>query len=379
MGKYDNEVFEKYGIKALEDCKTVGKKYFGIDLEGYILGFRYADLKNGVYPDKVSPKNPYTIQNIKHYLYINNINQILISDKYEKSDAKLNFYCPVHKMPYEQSWSKLNAGMNCQKCGYERMAEKSRKSGKQFIKEAKEIHGSKYGYSKVIYKNLDEKVIIFCPEHKYFEISPYGHLNSGGCQRCSDNFKMDGNEFIRKSVIKHGNKYDYNKVGFVDRDIEVEIICNETEHGSFWQTPNNHLRKTVFDKCPKCYAKNKVGGSGWTKSEWKASAENSKNFDSFKLYVIKCFNEDELFIKVGITFRSMKERFSRKARMPYIYEELVIIENDDSDIIWNLEKEIHKNLKSENLKYKPKIGFDGVTECFKFCDESLHIIGQKEK
>jgi hypothetical protein len=37
-----------------------------------------------------------------------------------------------------------------------------------FIEKAKSIHGDKYDYSKIIYKNTNFKVIIICPIHGEF-------------------------------------------------------------------------------------------------------------------------------------------------------------------------------------------------------------------
>ena len=45
-----------------------------------------------------------------------------------------------------------------------------------FIQKAREVHGNKYDYSKVQYKNIKSKVIIICSEHGNFEQSPDAHL-----------------------------------------------------------------------------------------------------------------------------------------------------------------------------------------------------------
>ena len=42
------------------------------------------------------------------------------------------------------------------------------KTTKQFIEEAKLIHGDKYDYSKAEYVNAKTKVCIICPEHGEF-------------------------------------------------------------------------------------------------------------------------------------------------------------------------------------------------------------------
>lgn len=51
--------------------------------------------------------------------------------------------------------------------------------------------------------------------------------------------KITTNLFIKNAILKHGSKYDYSKVNYQTAKIKIEIICKK--HGSFWQTPNNHL------------------------------------------------------------------------------------------------------------------------------------------
>lgn len=54
-------------------------------------------------------------------------------------------------------------------------------------------------------------------------------------------------EFIRKATEKHGGRYDYSKVHYVNSKEKVEIICKE--HGSFWQGAIIH---SSGRGCPKC-------------------------------------------------------------------------------------------------------------------------------
>ena len=60
--------------------------------------------------------------------------------------------------------------------------------------------------------------------------------------------------FIKRARAKHGDKYDYSKVNYVNGDTKVEIIC--PIHGAFWQTPHNHLHGKKGRGCPIC-GKNK--------------------------------------------------------------------------------------------------------------------------
>lgn len=53
--------------------------------------------------------------------------------------------------------------------------------------------------------------------------------------------------FIQKSVKKHGNKFDYSKVNYINSTTKVCIIC--PEHGEFMQTPSNHLYGFGCNEC----------------------------------------------------------------------------------------------------------------------------------
>ena len=53
-----------------------------------------------------------------------------------------------------------------------------------FIAEAKEIYGDRYDYSKVEYKNREHRVTIVCPVHGDFQVYAREHLDGKGCPKC---------------------------------------------------------------------------------------------------------------------------------------------------------------------------------------------------
>jgi hypothetical protein len=59
-----------------------------------------------------------------------------------------------------------------------------------FIEKATIIHGDKYDYSNVNYKNNSTKIIIICKEHGEFEQTPNNHLYGYGCGKCAKNTKI---------------------------------------------------------------------------------------------------------------------------------------------------------------------------------------------
>lgn len=54
-----------------------------------------------------------------------------------------------------------------------------------FIKRAKDVHNNYYTYSRTIYINKNEKVIITCPIHGDFQQLPFNHLRGNKCPLCA--------------------------------------------------------------------------------------------------------------------------------------------------------------------------------------------------
>ena len=102
-----------------------------------------------------------------------------------------------------------------------------RKTKDEFIKDANEIHNGKYDYSKVEYKNSKTKVCIICPEHGEFWMKPNSHLSGQGCPKCSGVAKLTTEEFVERAKQIHGDKYDYSKVEYKNNRTKVCIICPE--------------------------------------------------------------------------------------------------------------------------------------------------------
>jgi hypothetical protein len=122
-----------------------------------------------------------------------------------------------------------------------------RKNTPDFIIDATKIHGNKYDYSLIDYKNAITKVKIICKDHGVFEQTPNSHLNGNGCSYCNGGYQLNNDVFIKKSINVHGNKYDYNLVNYKNAITKVKIIC--PIHNIFEQTPNSHLNGSGCSIC----------------------------------------------------------------------------------------------------------------------------------
>ena len=165
---------------------------------------------------------------------------------YEKSNIKVCIICPNHGEFWQTPNNHLN-GQDCPKCSGNYVP-----STEEWVDLANEIHNGKYDYSKVNYVNNKTKVCIICPEHGEFWQVPHQHTKGQGCPKCAneangERCRSSKEDFIKKARKKHGNKYDYSKVDYVNCDTKVCIIC--PKHGEFWQRPADHLRGRGCSKC----------------------------------------------------------------------------------------------------------------------------------
>lgn len=78
----------------------------------------------------------------------------------------------------------------------------------EFIKKSNIAHNFKYNYDKSIYINKQTKVIVICPEHGDFEVTPGAHyILKSGCPECAkisrSKTKSKGLETKSPSTIYH--------------------------------------------------------------------------------------------------------------------------------------------------------------------------------
>lgn len=126
-----------------------------------------------------------------------------------------------------------------------------------FIDRAITTHGDRYDYSKVEYINYHTNVSIICKKHGCFSQRPSLHLKGAGCPMCvhektGKRFSSTKDSFIKKSIEKFGDKFDYSNVMYKSSNIPVELIC--PKHGRILIKPGRHLR--LVYGCPICGKEN---------------------------------------------------------------------------------------------------------------------------
>lgn len=168
--------------------------------------------------------------------------------EYKTMKTKVCIICPKHGEFWQLPYVHLK-GQGCDKCGDEKISQKLSLTKEEFIEKAKAVHGDKYDYSKVEYKNNQSKVCIICPEHGEFWQIPNNHIRGEMCPKCASHrsYAYTLDEFIEKAREVHGDKYDYSKAEYVNGDTPIKIIC--PIHGEFAQKPSLHLQGCGCKKC----------------------------------------------------------------------------------------------------------------------------------
>lgn len=306
-----------------------------------------------------------------------------------------------------------------------------KKTLKEFIEKAKEIHGNKYDYSLVNYKDNKTSITVICPTHGEFSIRPDIHLwQQQGCRSCgyernSQNFKHSLKQFVEKANKIHNLKYSYEKAIYIKRTEKICVTC--PEHGDFFVLASEHLsgvsckkcsdnlRKDTFEsflkkaqkvhgeryiyfkekfnnsktkidvKCSVCHnifqmrpntilqgsgcpVCNRIGG--FTRTSFIDLCKKKKRTPT--VYILFCKNEFEKFFKIGITSRDLSLRYHSSSCLPYPFKVLYQIKGEPEKI-YDVEKTLIRDLNKYN--YQPSKAFGGsFRECFEGSQEVLTII-----
>jgi len=156
------------------------------------------------------------------------------------------------------------------------------------------------------------------------------------CNNKEELFKFKANKV-------HNDFYGYSNFKYVNGKTKVGVVC--PIHGEFNQICESHL---FGHGCPKC---NTVG---FSKESWLKYLKVNVAF----FYVLRVFNENEEFIKIGITSKTVKDRYRNLKN--YKIEIIKLIEDSPSKV-YDIEKHFLKEFKKDRIL--PKLPFEGWSEC----------------
>ena len=190
------------------------------------------------------------------------------------------------------------------------------------------------------------------------------NANTGisGCSRCAQIALGLKNRLDEKSVKNILEKKSIRLLSkYKGIDYSAKLLC--TECGKKWKP--SRLAETLYvnNGCEIC---SKRFNGAYSKKLFDIKPYLKKI--TGKTYFLKCTNGDESFFKIGITKQKWKERLRK---IPYRTEVLSFFEGKLPECV-ELEIKIKKDFKAS--RYRPKIYFAGVAECFKLKKKELHQI-----
>ena len=226
---------------------------------------------------------------------------------------------------------------------------------KDVISKFKLRHGCKYDYGRVNYIDSKTKVEIVCPTHGSFMMSPNHHNSGRGCKEC---FKL------RKSELQKLSYDDVivNFVGVHGNFYDYSKVEYKDDSTKVLIICNEHgeFHQTPKNhkkghRCPECAKDLKRAYLGNL-----TSTERTKISPAY-LYQVKLESANESFTKIGVSVNP-NHRFTQFTG--YKVTESYIKEYANMELAYGKECELHSKLKK--YKYKPLRKFYGSRECYIF-------------
>lgn len=356
--------------------------------------------------------------------------------KYEGALGRVTITCKIHGDFTMRTRNHIDNKQGCKKCSRIISGNNSKKNTEYFIEKSKKFHGKRFDYTKSVYTKAHEEIVVTCKIHGDFKIVPRNHYQGIGCRKCStdaglNNSLITTEVFIARAKAIHGDIYDYSGTSYIKSIEKLNIRCKI--HGNFSMTPNSHLRGCGCQVCGRIRTKYKVRKShedfikdclkvhgnvfvydkvsykgsfkkviitckvhgdfsvapsnflngngcqkcslldkGYSRSDFTSRCRrNNSGFGN--VYIIKCYDDNEVFCKIGIASTNIEGRYDSNQKMPYKYE---LIEEYSTDPEKAYDAENYVLREMAKYSYQPNIQFKGKTECFSTLEPILDCLRQ---
>ena len=266
--KFDKMIFVDIKTSVILWCRDCGE-YFEIIPEKHLTmeyGCRKCLLKKKI-------RNKLSEEEIRRRF------KEIHGDKYgyEKVDfesrEKQPIFCKICQEYNNQTIQAHLSGRGCKKCGEKSVGQQNKEkysinTEEKFFKKAEEKYGhlDLFGYQFASFIDMDTPIKIWSNKYQvFFETTPKEHLrkifkpDSNKIKKIRIPRKrrkhfLDFENFLKLVKEKFGNKFNYDKVIYIDENTPIEIWCNECQK-FFWMKPILHFKSETG--CRSC--SNKIG------------------------------------------------------------------------------------------------------------------------
>jgi ferredoxin-like protein FixX len=178
---------------------------------------------------------------------------------FQSTKKSVRIKCPVHGFFWQNAGQHLFKGHGCPGCGHRGDTGKPSSfqtledRRRDWIAKCREVHGDKYDYRKVDYKNAKSKVTILCPEHGHFTQLASNHKSGNGCPECGrlkrlSSHTASSDYYLPVFKEVHGDSYNYESL-FPIESSHTPITVTCPKHGPWETKPYIHAQG---HGCPKC-------------------------------------------------------------------------------------------------------------------------------
>lgn len=268
---------------------------------------------------------------------------------YTKVWGKIEIGCPTHGFFWQtaiEHWK----GSGCPKC-----APNYQKGTDDYITACKEVHGSRYDYSKVKYKLSHDPVTIACLEHGPFEMLAYSHLQGQGCPKCgrsvaATKVRLSKKDFLRRAKAKFGDTYTYKRLDFSKPKPVIKVGC--VVHGYYKINPLKFLRSIG---CPKCFPSSLISRPQKKLQDYL----ESKRIKVVPNYRLSNRKHVDIYLpdhKVGIEINGLYWHSDTKKATDYHYKKTLQGKKEGIQILHFWDKELHENFDLVTSMVRSKVG-----------------------
>lgn len=246
------ERIEEKGLFMIENTFTnLRNGFFAFTTDGYIVKVT----QNTIYKNQTNPifsnKNPYTIYNINRFLFLNNINAILLSTEYINNSTNLNWKCQCGNN-FQVPWNRFLQGQQlCRKCSRRHLSLiPIEKIKRDFNERGYELITSSPKLKK-------EKVEYICSKHKDKGIQTISlskfYDRKHGCKYCGIEKNMEKHIISKEECMKitSSKGLNYIKSYVKDGKTIIKFICNNHMDKGVQIFSITQMRKTKFG-CKYC-------------------------------------------------------------------------------------------------------------------------------
>lgn len=176
--------------------------------------------------------------------------------------------CKLHGN-FKARAANLARGSGCPICASSSTGQKRKLPISTFVERCSQLYSNEYEYDYVDYTNLNDRILVECPQHGTWSIIAANHLSGkSGCPACQkvkqaerlqNNSRLSKEEFFNRCKQAHGGKYDYSRATFEGVMQSISIVCDK--HGEFKQRAGAHMNGKGCPECGRDIAQSKLTSS----------------------------------------------------------------------------------------------------------------------